>query len=122
MVKFLVLVSWYYFIRFYILAVHELGGSKYVTKARKWKQVAHKLLLPTTLTSASYTLRTFYSKYLINFEDFYLNHPTKESLDVYKSAPMTGFYSGYTNHDMSQLRLDEKNIMQDYFLDDQVMY
>lgn len=94
-----------------------------MTKARKWKQVAHKLLLPTTLTSASYTLRTFYSKYLINFEEFYLNHPDREKLDIYKSVPMAGFYSGYMNHNMDQLRIDEeKNLMENYFMDDQIMY
>lgn len=105
------------------LAVHEFGGSKYVTKARKWKQVAHKLLLPTTLTSASYTLRTFYSKYLVNFEQYYHNHPDKEKLDIYKSVPLVGYYSGYMNDNMGQLRTDEEqNLMDNYFIDDQMMY
>ena len=67
------------------LAVHEFGGSGSVTKGRKWKQVAHKLLLPTTLTSASYTLRTFYTKYLLEFEQFYDCHPNKGALNIYKS-------------------------------------
>ena len=68
----------------YILAVHEFGGSDVVTKGRKWKQVAHKLLLPATLTSASYTLRTFFTKYLLEFEHFYVNHTMKETLDIYR--------------------------------------
>jgi hypothetical protein len=67
-----------------ISAVHEFGGPTQVTKARKWKQVAHKLLLPATLTSASYTLKTFYAKFLSDFEQFYLNHPDPDSLDLYR--------------------------------------
>ena len=106
-----------------IIAVHEFGGSKYVTKARKWKQVAHKLLLPTTLTSASYTLRTFYSKYLIKFEDFYLNHVNKESLDIYKSVSISGFYTEYSNCNLADVRNDEEeNLMDAYFMADHIMY
>ncbi len=57
-----------------------------MTKSRKWKQVAHTLMLPKSLTSASYTLRTFYTKYLVDFECFYLDGKNKEYMDIYKSA------------------------------------
>lgn len=67
-------------------AVHEYGGFQAVTKSRKWKQVAYKLMLPKSLTSASYTLRTFYTKYLQDFERFYMDPLNKERLDIYKTA------------------------------------
>jgi hypothetical protein len=65
-----------------MLAVHEFGGFEIVTRTRKWKKVAQKLLLPNTLTSASYTLRTFYTRYLLEFESYYALN--KETMDVYK--------------------------------------
>lgn len=50
----------------------ELGGSDIVTKNRKWKKVAGLLKLPSSLTSASFTLRTNYQYYLSDFERYYL--------------------------------------------------
>ena len=41
-------------------------------------------MLPATLTSASYTLKTFYSKFLGDFEQYYLTHPDPDSLDIYR--------------------------------------
>ncbi len=65
--------------------MYEYGGFHAVTKSRKWKQVAYKLMLPKSLTSASYTLRTFYTKYLVDFEHFYLDPKNREMLDIYKT-------------------------------------
>ncbi|RKO92110.1 hypothetical protein BDK51DRAFT_35061 [Blyttiomyces helicus] len=50
-------------------AVLEFGGSEQVTRSRKWKKVAQLLGLPDSLTSASYTLRRYYTQFLASFED-----------------------------------------------------
>ncbi|KAJ3270350.1 AT-rich interactive domain-containing protein 3A [Borealophlyctis nickersoniae] len=60
-------------------AVLEFGGSEQVTSHRKWKQVANLLHLPDTLTSASFTLRTYFKQFLGDFEAAYLaRHPVIE--------------------------------------------
>ncbi|KAI8915768.1 hypothetical protein EDD86DRAFT_243749 [Gorgonomyces haynaldii] len=53
-------------------AVLELGGYQMVTKKRKWKRVAAILKIPTSLTSSSYTLRTYYEQFLLDFETQYM--------------------------------------------------
>ncbi|KAJ3048130.1 hypothetical protein HK097_010857, partial [Rhizophlyctis rosea] len=52
-------------------AVLEHGGSTHVTKHRKWKRVASLLGLPDTLTSASFTLRTYFNQFLAGFEEIF---------------------------------------------------
>nr|KAJ3419104.1 hypothetical protein HK105_007396 [Polyrhizophydium stewartii] len=49
-------------------AVLELGGSSHVTRMRKWKRVATILKLPSTLTSSSFTLRTYFEHFLSEYE------------------------------------------------------
>ncbi|KAJ3032951.1 hypothetical protein HDV00_006954 [Rhizophlyctis rosea] len=57
-------------------AVLEHGGSAHVTKHRKWKRVASLLGLPDTLTSASFTLRTYFQQFLGGFEEiFFIANP-----------------------------------------------
>jgi hypothetical protein len=53
-------------------AVLELGGSFAVTRARKWKRVAIRLKFPDTMTSSSYTLRTYFEQFLSAFEKEYV--------------------------------------------------
>ncbi|KAH6560952.1 hypothetical protein BASA50_005862 [Batrachochytrium salamandrivorans] len=49
-------------------AVLELGGFKVVTIQRKWKKVADLLKLRKSLTSSSFTLRTYYEYFLGAYE------------------------------------------------------
>ncbi|KAI3413957.1 hypothetical protein GPALN_011427 [Globodera pallida] len=51
----------------YRLVVHHGGLVEVITK-KLWREIAKGLSLPTSITSAAFTLRTQYEKYLFDFE------------------------------------------------------
>ncbi|KAL5035914.1 hypothetical protein BDV3_004674 [Batrachochytrium dendrobatidis] len=53
-------------------AVLDLGGYKVVTIQRKWKRVADLLKLRKSLTSSSFTLRTYYEYFLGAYDEHVL--------------------------------------------------
>lgn len=49
-------------------AVTTRGGFKTVTDKKLWKDIVNEFNLPASCTSASFTLKTHYSKYLLDYE------------------------------------------------------
>jgi hypothetical protein len=47
------------------------GGAEAVSKNKLWKDVVNEFGLPASCTSASYTLRNHYNKYLLAYEQKY---------------------------------------------------
>jgi hypothetical protein len=47
--------------------VLEAGGYEQVTLHRGWKQVGDPFHFPATCTNSAYSLKSFYTKYLVNF-------------------------------------------------------
>ena len=63
--------------------VMSRGGFKVVSETKQWKDVVSTLDLPPSCTSASFTIKNHYSRYLLAYETSY----TKTSLPSSSSAP-----------------------------------
>ena len=53
-------------------AVCKRGGAQVVSQNKLWKEIVNEFGLPPSCTSASFTLRNHYSKYLLAYEQKYL--------------------------------------------------
>lgn len=53
-------------------AVCKRGGAQIVSQNKLWKEIVNEFGLPPSCTSASFTLRNHYSKYLLAYEQKYL--------------------------------------------------
>ena len=53
-------------------AVCKRGGAQMVSQNKHWKEIVNEFGLPPSCTSASFTLRNHYSKYLLAYEQKYL--------------------------------------------------
>lgn len=51
--------------------VTKRGGSQLVTNNKQWKEIVNEFGLPSTCTSASFTLRNHYQKLLLAYEQKY---------------------------------------------------
>jgi len=49
-------------------AVIKRGGAQNVTSKKLWKEIVNEFDLPPTCTSASFTLKNHYEKYLLAYE------------------------------------------------------
>ncbi len=49
-------------------AVVKRGGAQQVSNNKMWKEIVNEFGLPPTCTSASFTLRNHYTKYLLAYE------------------------------------------------------
>ena len=49
-------------------AVCRRGGAEAVSNNKLWKEIVNEFGLPSTCTSASFTLRNHYIKYLLGYE------------------------------------------------------
>lgn len=58
-------------------AVFVRGGSQQVSSRKLWKEIVNEFQIPSSCTSASFTLRNHYNKCLLAFENKYFsqNHP-----------------------------------------------
>ena len=52
--------------------VTSRGGFQVVSDTKQWKEVVSTLDLPPSCTSASFTVRNHYSKYLLSYEQSYM--------------------------------------------------
>ncbi len=52
----------------------EQGGAQQVTSKRKWALIGHRLGVDKRLTSASFTLKTVYMEYLLDYELEYVQN------------------------------------------------
>ena len=52
-------------------AVYIRGGSIQVSSRKLWKEIVNEFKIPTSCTSASFTLRNHYNKCLFSFEQKY---------------------------------------------------
>ena len=52
-------------------AVCKRGGAEYVSNSKLWKEIVNEFGLPPSCTSASFTLRNHYTKYLLAYEQKY---------------------------------------------------
>ena len=53
-------------------AVCKRGGAQVVSQNKLWKEIVNEFGLPPSCTSASFTLRNHYSKYLLAYEQKFL--------------------------------------------------
>lgn len=58
-------------------AVYVRGGSVQVSSRKLWKEIVNEFQIPSSCTSASFTLRNHYNRCLLAFENKFLqdNHP-----------------------------------------------
>ena len=58
-------------------AVYVRGGSQLVSSRKLWKEIVNEFQIPSSCTSASFTLRNHYNKCLLAFEQKFMqeNHP-----------------------------------------------
>lgn len=49
-------------------AVCKRGGAQAVSNNKMWKEIVNEFGLPATCTSASFTLRNHYTRFLLGFE------------------------------------------------------
>jgi len=58
-------------------AVYIRGGSIQVSQKKLWKEIVNEFQIPSSCTSASFTLRNHYNKCLLDYEREYmkLHHP-----------------------------------------------
>jgi len=71
-------------------AVYQRGGSVQVSTRKLWKEIVNEFSIPSSCTSASFTLRNHYNKCLLAYENKFLqeNHP--EAIHMGDRAMMGG--------------------------------
>lgn len=52
-------------------SVCQRGGGQAVSNKKLWKEIVDEFGLPSSCTSASYTLKNHYQKYLLAYEQKY---------------------------------------------------
>jgi hypothetical protein len=52
-------------------AVYVRGGSMQVSQRKLWKEIVNEFQIPSSCTSASFTLRNHYNKCLLAYEERY---------------------------------------------------
>ena len=77
-------------------AVISRGGSQRVSNNKLWKEIVNEFEIPSSCTSASFTLRNHYNKCLLQYEKKYflgqnnLDVPERQELAVGYHQPVTG--------------------------------
>jgi hypothetical protein len=74
-------------------AVYVRGGSMQVSTRKLWKEIVNEFQIPSSCTSASFTLRNHYNKCLLAFEAKFMqeNHPELiSSQDIDRMTPGPG--------------------------------
>ena len=74
--------------------VIRLGGYQSVLENKQWKDVVTILDLPSSCTSASFTVKRHYKKYLLAYEQTF----NKTSLDAKLNDREDGIIKNYPNH------------------------
>ncbi|KRX05183.1 Armadillo-type fold [Pseudocohnilembus persalinus] len=76
---------------FYVLysSVCQRGGAIKVSDNKLWREIVNELKLPSSCTSASFTLKNHYAKYLLGFEIIHMHK--KDDQDIPTLAPGRNF-------------------------------
>lgn len=59
-------------------AVYVRGGSMQVSQRKLWKEIVNEFQIPSSCTSASFTLRNHYNKCLLAYEERYFQQNSPE--------------------------------------------
>ena len=62
------------------------GGYDRVTTLKLWREIVNEFKLPESCTSASFTLRTHYQKYLYSYEKKYFSGNTNDGLTNFTAS------------------------------------
>lgn len=64
-------------------AVIKRGGAQAVSNNKMWKEIVNGFGLPSTCTSASFTLRNHYTRFLLGYEQkYFFNKDDDEALPL----------------------------------------
>lgn len=69
-------------------AVFVRGGSQQVSSRKLWKEIVNEFQIPSSCTSASFTLRNHYNKCLLAFENKYFSQHHPELIDQSDGLPV----------------------------------
>ena len=58
--------------------VVEKGGLVEVINKKQWQEIIREMRLPSSITSAAFTLRTQYTRYLVRFSCFFVGRELVE--------------------------------------------
>ncbi|KAL4509398.1 hypothetical protein ABPG72_018329 [Tetrahymena utriculariae] len=68
-------------------AVIKRGGAQAVSNNKMWKEIVNEFGFPSTCTSASFTLRNHYTRFLLGYEQKYFFHKgDEEAMPVLKAG------------------------------------
>ena len=79
-------------------AVISRGGSQRVSNNKLWKEIVNEFEIPSSCTSASFTLRNHYNKCLLQYEKKYFLGQSNIEILERSGAEGGASYSNYPHH------------------------